>query len=109
LSGVEARISLASIYISEKDEARASEVVEDAFGVSPNDPKVNFLRAKIALFNKDIERAIISLRIVTKEMPENIDAFFLLARAYQLEDNKEQVKSTLYSAYENIKLIPGLC
>jgi len=101
VTGVSARTALASIYISDKDYDMAAKVVDDAISISPNDPNVNFLRAKFAVRDKDLEKAIISLRIVTKEMPENIDAFVLLANVYQQEGDSEQVKSTLNSAYEN--------
>ena len=101
VTGITARTALASIYISEGDLDKAAEVVEEAMAISPNDPQVNFLRAKFAVRDKDMEKAIISLRIVTKETPENIEAFLLLASVYQQEGNAEQVKSTLNSAYEN--------
>ncbi len=107
VTGITARTILAALYISDKDFEKASEVIDDAISISPNDPDVNFLRAKFAVFNKDFETAIISLRIVTKEMPENIEAFFLLASVYQQQGNKEQVKSTLTSAYENNKTNAG--
>lgn len=103
VTGITARTTLASIYISDKEYDKASEVVEEALSISPNDPQVNFLRAKFAVINKDLEKAILSLRIVTKEMPENIDAYILLANVYQQEGNKEQVNNTLNSAYENNK------
>lgn len=99
-TGVSARIMLAALYLSQDDVDRAAEVIDDAISVSPNDPDVNFLRAKISVSNSDMETAIISLRIVTKEMPENIEAFFLLANIYQLEGNVEQAKNTLTRAYE---------
>ncbi len=101
VTGITARTVLASIYISDKEFDKAAEVVEDAISISPNDPQVNFLRAKFAVRDKDMEKAIISLRIVTKEMPENIEAFILLANVYQQEGNEEQVRSTLNSAFEN--------
>ena len=101
VTGITARTALASIYISEGDLDKAAVVVEEAMAISPNDPQVNFLRAKFAVRDKDMEKAIISLRIVTKETPENIEAFILLANVYQQEGNTEQVKSTLNSAYEN--------
>ncbi len=103
VTGISARTILAALYLSDEDFEKATEIIEDAISVSPNDPDVNFLRAKFAVYNKDLETAIISLRIVTKEMPENIEAFFLLASVYQQEGNKEQVKSILTSAYENNK------
>ena len=105
-AGVDARIALAAIRISEKDFLNAATIIDEAVNVSPNDPKVNFLRAKLALRNKQFEKAIISLRIVTKETPEEIDAYFLLVRAYQLEGNKEQIESVLNNAYENNKTNP---
>lgn len=102
-TGVDARIALASVYISDKDYTKASEAMEEAINISPNDPKVNFLRAKLALNDKDVEKAILSLRVATKEDPENIEAFILLANAYAFEKNDEQVHSILNSAYDNNK------
>lgn len=48
VTGIAARTALASIYISDKDYDKAAEIVEDAMAISPNDPQVNFLRAKFA-------------------------------------------------------------
>ena len=103
VTGVESRATLAGIYISDKDYSKAKEVVDEAINISPNDPKVNMLRARLALNEKDMETATISLRIVTKETPENIDAYLLLANIYQFEKNDEQLNSTLNSAFENNK------
>ena len=102
-TGIESRIILASLYIKDKKLDKANELVESAFEISPNDPNINLLRAKLALHNKETEKAIISLRIVVKELPENIEAYILLASAYQLENNDEQVKQTLKTAHNNIK------
>ena len=101
--GINARTALASIYINSKEYDKASKIVDEAISISPNDPKINFLRAKFAVMDKNMEEAIIALRIVTKEMPENIDAYLLLANIYQKEGNKGQVSSTLNTAYEKNK------
>jgi len=101
VTGITARTSMAKLYISEQKFEKAAEMIDDAIAVSPNDPDINFLRAKLAVHNKDLETAIISLRIVTKEMPENIEAFFLLANVYQHQGDIEQAKSVINSAYEN--------
>ncbi len=103
-TGIEARTALASIYLSNKNYDKASDVVEEALLVSPNDPKINLLRAKLAVIDKDIEKAIISLRVVTKETPENVEAFILLANSYQMGGNREQAGSTLNSAYSNNRM-----
>jgi len=100
-TGITARTALALIYINDKEFDKAAKVVEDALLISPNDPQVNFLRARFAVRDKDYEQAIISLRIVTKETPENINAFLLLAAVYQQENNEGQVNSILNNAYEN--------
>lgn len=99
-TGIDARNALASIYINERDYTSANDVVNEAIKVSPNDPKVNFLKAKLALRDRDLEQAIISLRIVTKETPDNVESFLLLANVYKLEGNTEQEKRTLNTAYD---------
>lgn len=102
-TGVNARIALASIYVSDKDYDKARDVIEAAMLISPNSPEINFIQAQLAVRDKDVEKAIISLRIVIKEKPENIEAYILLANVYQFEKNDEQVTSVLNSAYDNNK------
>jgi len=103
LTGVQSRTALASLYIKDKEINKAEEIIESAIEISPNDPKINFIRAKLAMRKKDFEKAIIALRIVNKETPENIEAYFLLANIYQLEKNTEQANSVLVSAHDNNK------
>jgi len=105
-TGVTARVALASLYIAEKRLDEAKVLIEEAIALSPNDPKANMLKAKMAIFDKDFEKAIIALRIVVKEAPENIDAYFHLAKAHALTGSNEQAKSVLHSAYENNKNNP---
>jgi len=106
VTGIKSRLALASVYVSDKKYEKAKVVVDEAMSISPNDPEVNYMSAKFAVRDKNYEKAIISLRIVTKETPEKIDAFILLANVYQQEGNKEQTRSTLNSAYENNKSTP---
>ena len=102
-TGISARTALAAINISEKRYDEAISIADEALLVSPNDPKLNFLRAKLALRDKDYEKAIITLRIVTKETPDNIDAFILLANVYKKVGNAEQATVTLNNAYDASK------
>jgi len=106
VTGIKSRLALASLYLSENSYEEAKVVIDEAVSISPNDPEVNYLKAKFAVRDKNYEEAIISLRIVIRETPENIDAFILLARVYQEEGNKEQANSTLNSAYESNKHTP---
>ncbi len=103
---VEAGVSLASHYFNNKEFDKASTIVEETINVSPNNPKLNIIRARLAIQNKDIEKAIISLRIVVKEAPDNIDAYFMLVNAYKLEGNEEQITNVLNTAYDNNKTNP---
>ena len=106
ITGIQSRSALALIHVDEKNFTEAEEVINEAISLSPNDPKVNLLRAKLALRDRNIEKAIIALRIVTKETPENIEAFLLLSKAFSFEGNSEQATNTLQIAYSENKLNP---
>jgi len=106
ISGVEASILLASYYLNIRDYDKSREIVEKMITISPNDPKLNVIRARLAIHANELEKAIISLRIVIKETPNNIDAYFMLVNIYTLENNKEQVLNTLNIAYENNRMYP---
>ena len=101
VTGIESRIALAKIYIDDKDFISARKVVDEAISISPNDPKVNYLRAILSMEEKDYDQTIISLRIVNKELPDNIEAYIILANTYLLKGEFEQAKKTLFEAYEN--------
>ena len=105
-AGVESRVALAVMYLDAKEHDKAREVVNEAASISPNDPKVNLLRARIAIFDNDLEKATIALRIVTKEAPDNINAHLLLAGVYKKLDNQDQVRDTLNNAYQSNKTNP---
>ena len=107
VTAIKSAISLASIYFNNGETEMAESVVEDALQSSPNDPELNFLNARLALKNKNTEKAIISLRLTIKEQPENIDAYLLLRNAYLLEGNQEQVDKVLISAFDNNKSNPA--
>jgi len=106
ITSVEASIALTSVYYNKKEFAKARVILDSAMSVSPNDPKLNYLRAKLALHDKDNEKAIISLRVVTTETPDNIEAYLLLVNVYKQEGNAEQVRNTLNLAYNNNKSNP---
>lgn len=59
------------------------------------------MRSRIALLNNDNERAIIDLRLVIKDKPENIEAYKLLLGAYVRDKNTNQARELLDKAYEN--------
>ena len=99
--GIKSRAYLANIYMQNGDVDAAINVINDAIKISPNDSEVNFINAKLKIVKKDYEAAIISLRIVTKDDPENIDAYFLLAAAHSANGEAEQAGEIIKRAYEN--------
>ncbi|MDA3869677.1 MAG: tetratricopeptide repeat protein, partial [Gammaproteobacteria bacterium] len=102
-TGMKAAVHLASIYIQEKKFDAAESVRNDALKISPNDAKLNFVKAKTQLINKDYEGAIISLRIVVKDDPENMEGYFLLSAAHSANGEKQQADEIINRAYENNK------
>jgi tetratricopeptide (TPR) repeat protein len=100
-TGIESRVFMAKIFIEQKNEDKALSIVDEAVLISPNDPAVNLLRARIYLSKNDIESAIISLRIVINNEPENITAYFLLASAYKAIKQNEQANDIINQAREN--------
>ncbi len=101
VTAVDASVALALIYYKDKKFEKVSEIVDKAIDISPNEPRINLLRAQIALRNNNLDAAIIALRVIIKETPENVDAYLMLARIYYSEENEEQARSILNTAYEN--------
>lgn len=99
--GIESRVRLANIYVKKENIEAATNIIEDAVKISPNDPQVNFVKAKLQLVNKNYEGAIISLRTVVKDDAENIDAYFLLSAAHIKNGEKQQASEIINRAYAN--------
>ncbi len=99
--GVSARVALASIYAGRQDVVTADSVIKEAMEVAPNDARVNMANAKLSILKKDYEQAIISLRTVVKENPENLEAYLLLSESHKAEGDMQQAEDVLQRAYEN--------
>ncbi len=106
VTGVTSRIALASLYMQAKQKDEALKELHDAIAIAPNNPKVNLLLAKIDISNKAYQNAVIALRVVVKEDPANVDAYFLLAATHQALGEKEQAKAVLNNAFENNRSNP---
>lgn len=107
-TGLLAKTALITIYIEDNKFEEASNLVEEAILASPNDPAINLLKAQIAINNNDYDEATISLRIVIKEIPEDIRGYMLLVEVYERLNNNEQVTRTLNEAYDANKNNPVL-
>jgi len=100
-TGITSRVQLARIYMQKEDAQSAQSIIDEAAELAPNDSEVNLVKAKIAIYNKNIEQAIISLRTVIKDNPENIEAYFLLAASHKANKEDSQAEDTITRAYEN--------
>ena len=100
-TGITSRVQLAKIYMQREEVDSAISIIDEAAEIAPNDSEVNLVKAKIAIVNKDIEQAIISLRTVVKDNPENTEAYFLLAAAHRANGEDGQAQETIARAYEN--------
>ncbi len=100
-AGITARVALSKLYIMQKDIDKGKQVIAEAQTIAPNDAEVNMVVAKIAIAEKDYEKAIISLRTVVKDDPENADAYLLLAQAHKANGDVGQHDTVLQNAYEN--------
>ena len=74
-AGITSRVQLAYIYMQEEDVKSATNIIDEAADIEPNDSEVNLVKAKISLFyashvqqpslrNEHFEQAIVSLRTV---------------------------------------------
>lgn len=101
--GISARVALANIYAGRQELEQAGSILKDAIEIAPNDARVNMANAKLSLLNKDFERAIISLRTVIKENPENLEAYILLAESHKAAGDEQQANDVYQRAYENTR------
>ena len=97
--GVKSRVYLASLYMKKENIEEAVNIIDDAIKVSPNDSEVLFVKAKLLLIKKDYEGAISQLRLVTKDDPENIEAYLMLSDAHRANGELEQANETIKRAY----------
>ena len=90
---------LGSLHLARKDYQSALTALDDA--VSRNaSPEILYLRAQARLGAGDVEGAIVDLQVVRKEMPENYQARYLLARAYFAQDKGLMAVEELHDTLE---------
>ena len=99
--GIKSRVHLAQLYMQKENIDAAVSILDEAVKISPNDSEVNFIKGKIQLIHKDYEYAIISLRNVIKDDPENVVAYILLSAALEANGEEEQAVEIIRRAYEN--------
>jgi tetratricopeptide (TPR) repeat protein len=100
-TGITSRVQLAKVYMNRKEAEAARQIIDEAADIAPNDSAVNLVKAKIAMIDNNLEQAIISLRTVIKDDPENIEAYFLLAAAHSANNEESQAEEIIARAHEN--------
>lgn len=101
LIGIKSRVYLASMYMKNRRIEDATDIIDDALKISPNDSEVNFIKAKLLLERKDYEGAIVTLRAVLKENPENVEAYLMLSLAHKESGEIGLADEVITQAHEN--------
>jgi tetratricopeptide (TPR) repeat protein len=96
--GVEARVRLAKLLITEKSEDQALKLVEDALKLHPKEKEALLLRAAIFLANNDLAGSIADLRTLLKEDPTNVKAYRLKARVHLKKNEIALARQSLEDA-----------
>ena len=87
--------------MQKEDVRSARNIIDEAADITPNDPEVNLVKAKIALYNKNFEKAIISLRTVVMNNPEKLEAYILLSESHKANKEDNLAKLVINQAYAN--------
>jgi tetratricopeptide (TPR) repeat protein len=93
--GVKARIRIAVIESTAKNDAAAMKVIDDLLVDIPDEPTALLLRAGSRLKAGQTGEAIADLRIVTRKQPEDVTALLLLAEAHR-KNNEPAVAKDIY-------------
>ena len=101
--GISARVALASIYAGRGDRQQANAILKKAVDIAPNDARVNMATAKLSILDKDYEQAVISLRTVVKENPDNLEAYILLSESHKAAGDVQQADDVMRRAYESAR------
>jgi tetratricopeptide (TPR) repeat protein len=94
-AGLDARVALARLFISQGDNASASEMVTEILNADPANPDGLMMRAAFSLNEGEIEAAIADLRTLLRDRPDSIPALKLLAQAQAARGEVEIAADTL--------------
>ncbi len=79
---IQAKNSLAKIYLTRQETAEAKKLIDDVIKNSPKNVEAHFLKGNILLLQGDGTGAVSEFRTVTNERPQFIPAYLKLAEAH---------------------------
>jgi len=98
--GTRARILLAKILLEQGDQLGAKVYINEVLSEFPNNNDALLINGKLALANFQATDAINGLRTVVKNDPKNTEASFLLAQAYDLNNENALAENELKKSIE---------
>ena len=98
--GLNAKVQLAEIALTEKDKDRAKKLLGEVFVVDAGNTRALVFRAMLRLNERDADGAISDLRIVLRDQPDAGRAMVMMAQAHQLKGEPEVAESYLRKALE---------
>ncbi|WAK01129.1 tetratricopeptide repeat protein [Methylobacter sp. YRD-M1] len=84
--GLAAKVLLAKIALSDKDNDSAQKLIDEVLSVNAGDYDALLLRARIRLLNEQTDQAVSDLRGILRDYPKSDDAMVLLAHAYNKQN-----------------------
>lgn len=102
-NGLVARSRLARLLAIEGNTAEAEQLLAEVLKENSNDSEALMTRAGLALTRHDPAAAVVDLRNVLRDQPENGQALKLLAQAHKLNNEQGLAEETLQKA---VMLIP---
>ena len=100
VEGVNARNHLARLLLDEKDIKGAKKYADQVIAEYPNNNDALLIISRLAMADNEAVTAINGLRIVVKNEPKNAGAAYLLAQAYELNNESSLAERTLKDAIE---------
>lgn len=97
-NGIRAKTNLAQIEASESEFDKAEALVDEVLAISSEYEAALMLKAKLQLRQNQIESAISSLRVITRNNPQSDEALVLLAQAYGLQGSTQLAESSYRQA-----------
>jgi len=97
-NGIRAKTNLAQIEASEGEFDKAEVLVDEVLAISNEYEAALMLKAKLQLRKNQVESAISSLRVITRNNPQSDEALVLLAQAYSLQGSTQLAESSYRQA-----------
>jgi tetratricopeptide (TPR) repeat protein len=98
--GIQAKGQLAVLCLTQGRQEETAKLVEEILKENPKDMTALKIQGLLALSKKDGLKAVNNFRILTQDQPQNQENWLLLARAHQINNEKQLSKEAAKKALE---------